>query len=225
MTFLMMVAALISVLVDRLGGVEILIVGVLLYLLYRVARTHFHVSRRSPGSDTGGARVIDELPDPDFARPAQRVTHYRVLGNDLVPAGELGGIVTEQHFSDLDGDFFIDRLGGVTSADYERTRKQVDGINRALEAFESAQRSSPTGHAHFLKLPGRGGVAESLPRLIDDPFDTHKGFKFSRSLFAKRDFNALDSAGRTHEQRIEHVRPESAVFDLLGKFGRKTTSE
>jgi hypothetical protein len=225
MTFLMMVAALISVLVDRLGGVEILIVGVLLYLLYRVARTHFHVSRRSPGSDTGGARVIDELPDPDFARPAQRVTHYRVLGNDLVPAGEFGGIVTEQHFSDLDGDFFIDSAGRVFTSEYERTRQQVRGIEDTLEAFIRARDASPTGEAHFVKLPGGGGISEGLPRLVDDAFHTDKRFKVARALFAKRDFNTLSSPGRAHEQRIEHVRPVATPLNLIGKFGGKTTPE
>jgi hypothetical protein len=225
MTFLMMIAALISVLVDRLGGVEILIVGVLLYLLYRVAAAVFRVRGSAGGSDPGGARVVYDLTDSDLASPPQRVTHYRVLGNDLVPAGELGGVVAHKHFSDLDGDLFIDRLGGVTSADYERTRKQVDGINRTLEAFESAQRGSTTGHAHFFKLPGSSGVTEGLPRLINNTFDTHKGFKLSRPLLTESNLYPLTSPRRVDKHRFENVRLTSAPLNLLGKLGRKTTPE
>jgi hypothetical protein len=121
-----LIAALFSVLLDRLGdGAWILLVAaIILWLAYRVIRAaHVHIRRRRAGSDTGRSRVIDKLTDADITGPAQRITHDRVLGDDLVATAKLFGIMAEQHFRHLDRDFFVDDVGRLFTSDDERTRQ------------------------------------------------------------------------------------------------------
>src|SRR6185312_10156823 len=120
MTFLMMIAALISVLVDRLGGVWVLVaVAVVLYLVRRIFAVRPEVLDGCEGgsADTGRPDVVYDLTDSYVARPAQRITQYRVAGNNLVPASENGGVVAHQHLGDIDGNLVVDVMGGLPAAD------------------------------------------------------------------------------------------------------------
>src|SRR6185312_10091772 len=228
MTTLIMFAALISVLLDSWGRYLPLVVVVI--VLWRVLR-HFMVGphKMLAGHERGSANpgrpeVVYDLSDADVGSAPKRITQYRVLGNDLVPLGGNGGIVAEQHFSDTERNIVIDPLSRSTAPENEGAGYDVRWIESALEAFEEADRASArTGRPHFVELASGSGVAERKSGLINNPLNTHKGFKLFGSFRSKRNANTLNGAGGADKQRIEHIRPVPGLLDLRGQLTRKRT--
>jgi len=160
MTFLMLIAALVSVAIDSWGRylplvVVVIVLGIVLRHFLRRADKMLPKRRRS-GRNTGRTKQVNQLARREIGSVTKRGSDVRVLHGDVQTPSEFGGVVAHQEFGYFGEDALVDLLSRLPASPDKRYGYEVSRVEGSLELAPKARRVRST-------IPSIRSRASSLP--------------------------------------------------------------